>query len=345
MIHFRNVAVILAVVVPLSACNRPPSPPPAPPADTWATVDGRNIAAADVEKAFQRSRDTNATLSSEEAQAAKMSVLDELITQDLLLAKARELKIDVAQADVDKAVADTRAGLTEEQFQSEMTKRGLTMNDVQASVRRDLIVQKVLDSQVGSKVNVTDAEVTDFFNANRAQFNLAEEAYHLAQIVVTPVREPQQTNSSGDDAASPQAVQEKVAMIMQRLQMGASFADLATQFSEDADSASRGGDLGLIPASTVRQATPALRTAVLQMAPGSARVIDSNGAAMIVLLVAKEPAGQRDLSTPGVKDQITQSLKTRREQLLRSAYLTALRTDARITNYAARRVVEANGKV
>ena len=101
----------------------------------------------------------------------------------------------------------------------------------------------------------------------------------------------------------------------------------------------------MIPASTVRQAAPALRDAVLQMTPGSARVIDENGAAAIVLLVAKEPAGQRDLSTPGVKEQISQSLKTQREQLLRSAYLTALRTDARITNYAARRVVEANGKV
>jgi hypothetical protein len=74
-------------------------------------------------------------------------------------------------------------------------------------------------------------------------------------------------------------------------------------------------------------------------------VINQNGASAIVYLVAKQAAGQRDLSTPGVKDQITEALKARREQLLRSAYLTALRTDARITNHAARRVVEANGKV
>jgi hypothetical protein len=81
------------------------------------------------------------------------------------------------------------------------------------------------------------------------------------------------------------------------------------------------------------------------MAPGNARVVNQNGASAIVYLVAKQVAGQRDLSTPGVKDQITEALKGRRQQLLRSAYLTALRTDAQVTNHAAKRVVEANGKV
>ena len=315
------------------------------PADAWATVNGRHIAGAEVEKEYQRTRDVNATLSSEEVQTAKMSLLEGLITQDLLLEKARELMIDITQSDVDKAFMETRGSLTDERFQEELSRRSLTPDDVRNSLRRDLTVQKVLESQVTSKVIITDAEITDFFNANRERFNLPEDAFHLAQIVVTPVREPQTANSSGDDAASPQAAQQKVAMLMQRLQKGESFAELAAQFSEDADTAPRGGDLGLVPISAVRQAEPALRNAVLQMAPGNARVVNQNGAAAIVYLVAKQAAGQRDLSTPGVKDQISQALKGRREQLLRSAYLAALRTDARITNHAAKRVVEANGKV
>jgi peptidyl-prolyl cis-trans isomerase SurA len=350
-IRLRHAAAAgLAAVFLFGACDRtPPAPTPAPPppvpADAWATVNGRNIVAAEVDKEYQRTRDVNATLSNEEAQAAKMSLLEGLITQDLLLAKARELKIDVMPSDVDKAFMETRGNLTDEQFQQELSRRNLTADDVRASLRRDLTVQKVLESQVTSKVTVTDAEITDFFNANRERFNLKEDAYHLAQIVVTPVREPQTANSSGDDATSPQAVQQKVAMLMERLQKGESFAALAAQFSEDADTAPRGGDLGLVPISAVRQAEPALRNAVLQMAPGNARVVNQNGAAAIVYLVAKQEAGQRDLSTPGVKDQITEGLKARREQLLRSAYLTALRTDARITNHAAKRVVDANGKV
>jgi peptidyl-prolyl cis-trans isomerase SurA len=348
-IHLRHTAAAgLAALSLFSACNRTasaPAPPPPVPADAWATVNGRNIVAAEVEKEYLRTRDVNATLSREEVQAAKMSLLEGLITQDLLLAKARELMIDVTQSDIDKAFMATKGNLTDEQFQQELSRRSLTADDVRASLRRDLTVQKVLESQVTSKVIITDAEITDFFNANRERFNLAEDAYHLAQIVVTPVREPQTTNSSGDDATSPQAVQQKVAMLMQRLQMGESFPTLAAQFSEDADTAPRGGDLGLVPLSAVRQAEPALRNAVLQMAPGNARVVNQNGASAIVYLVAKQTAGQRDLSTTGVKEQITEALKARREQLLRSAYVTALRTDARVTNHAAKRVVEANGKV
>jgi hypothetical protein len=64
-----------------------------------------------------------------------------------------------------------------------------------------------------------------------------------------------------------------------------------------------------------------------------------------VLVVGHEAAGQRDLTTPGVKDQITQALRGRREQLLRSAYLTAIRSDAKVVNYLARRVVDAKGAV
>jgi peptidyl-prolyl cis-trans isomerase SurA len=308
-------------------------------------VDGRNIMAADVDKAFQRTRDLAVTLSTEETQAAKMQLLDDLITQDLLIAKAGELMLTVTQAEVDKAVSDARGTLTEEQFQQELSKRGLATSDVQESLRRDLIVNKVLENQVTSKVIITDAEVGEFFTTNRAQFNLPEDAFHLAQIVVTPVAETQQTNATGDDATSPQAVQQKVTMLMQRLQMGESFGQLATQYSEDAESAARGGDLGLIPLSAVQQAEPALRAAVLAMTPGNARVVNQDGAAAIVFLVAKETAGQRELTTPGVKEQITAALKGAREQLLRSSYLTALRTDARITNHAAKRVIAANGKV
>ncbi len=53
-------------------------------------------------------------------------------------------------------------------------------------LRRELLAQKVFEQEIGSKIAVTDQDVTDFFNANRAQFNVAEEAYHIAQIIVYP---------------------------------------------------------------------------------------------------------------------------------------------------------------
>jgi peptidyl-prolyl cis-trans isomerase SurA len=335
----------LAATASLVAACRSGSTPAAPPvtADTWATVGARQIMRVDVDKAFERNRDMNQTLSDEEALLAKLGLLNDLITQELLVAKAPALQVTVADSEVDTALNDTKKGVTEEAYQQELTRRNLTANDLRDSLRRELLAQKVLDKEVTAKATVSDQEVTDFFNANKAQFNLTEDAYHLAQIVVTPVADAQIANRSGDDATTAQAAQAKAATLMQQLQMGGSFTELAMDYSEDPESAPRGGDLGLVAESAIRRAPAALRNAVLAMEPGRARVINDGGALRIVLLVSKEKAGQRDLTTPGTKDQITQALKARKEQVLRDAYLTTLHTDGDVVNYAARRVVAGNG--
>jgi len=284
-------------------------------------------------------------LSEEETLAAKVSLLDELILQDILIAKARASKVEVADSELDKAFADAKKNIPDDAFQQELTKRGVTVADMRDGLRRELLTQKAIDQQVGSKITVTAQEVSDFFLANRNQFNLAEESYHLAQIVVTPVRGPQVANRTGDDAATPQAAAEKVKMLMERLKAGASFADLAMGYSEDPESAPRGGDLGLVPMSRLKQAPQQLRDAVLKKEPGTVNVASMGGAYTLVLVVAHEPADQRDLSTPVVNDRSTEALKARKEQVLRAAYLTAARTDADVVNYLARRIVEGQGKL
>ena len=71
----------------------------------------------------------------------------------------------------------------------------------------------------------------------------------------------------------------------------------------------------------------------------------AGGVYTIVAVVGHEQAGERGLTTPRVKDGITQTHKDRKEQLLRTAYLSAARGDADVVNHAARRVVESQGKV
>jgi peptidyl-prolyl cis-trans isomerase SurA len=334
----------LAATFLTTACGSGTPTEPVVTADTWATVDGRPITKDTAEKAFRRMRDPNETLSAEETLAAQLSVLDDLILQDLLVAKAPALKLDVPAADLDKAFTDARGNLTDEQFKQELSRRSLTEADVRESLRRQLLSEKVLEAEVTKQVVIGDADVTKFFEANRAQFNLAEEAYHIAQIVITPDREPQLANTSGDDATTPQAAAGKARLIMERLKAGASFREMATSYSEDPGSAQRGGDMGLIPLSQLQQAPQALRNAVLGKSPGTVSVASAgNGAFTIVLVVAREAAGQRDLTTPGVKDQLTNTLKGRKEALLRAAYLTTLRTDADVVNHLARRVVQGKG--
>lgn len=328
-----------------TGCRSTPAPAPAPvPETTWATVAGQPITRDDVDKAFRRQGDSAQPLSEEEVLTAKLGLLDDLIVQEIVLAKARGLKIEVPESEIDTAYAEAKKSLTDEAFQQELNRRSLTVADLRDDLRRERLTQKLLDQEVGSKVVVSEQEVSDFFNANRAQFNLPEAGYHLAQIIVTPVRDQQLANRTGDDATTPQAAAAKVAMLMERLKEGTPFGDLARDFSEDPESAPRGGDLGVVPMSAINQAPPGLRDAVLKTSAGAARVVSQNGAHTILYVVGQEAAGQRDLSMPEVRDGITRTLRARKEQLLRTAYLTAARTDADVVNYQARRVVESMGK-
>jgi parvulin-like peptidyl-prolyl isomerase len=336
----------LAAIVGSTACRQAAAPPTERvSADTWAVVDTHAIMRSDVDKAYRRAQDPSQTMSEEEMLTAKLSLLNDLITQQILLDKAQALKLEVPATELDTAYANARKNITDDAFKQELTRRGLTPEDMREGLRREMLTQKVIEQEVGSKVAVTDQDITGFFEANRAQFNVAEEAYHLAQIVVTPVRDAQVANQAGDDASTPEAAVAKVRMLMDRLKSGASFRDLAVGYSEDPESAPRGGDLGLVPVSKLKQAPPQLRNAVLGKDPGSVNVASAGGGYTLVLVVAHEQAGQRDLSTPGVKDQITQTLRSRREQLLRAAYLTAARSDATVVNYLARTLDESKGAV
>ena len=338
-------AALLVASVLVSCRATPPSAPVPVSADTWAVVDGRAITRDAVETAYRRMRDATQTLSDEEVLAAKLNLLNELIVQDILVAKARELKIELADSELDNAYDEAKKNITPEAFQQELARRNVSAADMREGLRRDMLAQKVIEREVRSKVTPTDQEVTDFFNANKARFNVAEEAYALAQIVVTPVRDPQVANRSGDDAATAEAAAAKTGMLMERLKGGASFRDLAMDFSEDPDSAPRGGDLGLVPVSRLVKAPPAMRDAVLKKKPGAVSVVSLGGAHTILLVVAHEPAGQRDLSMPAVRDGITSTLRSRKEQLLRAAYLTAVQSDANVVNHLAKRLVESQGKM
>ena len=240
---------------------------------------------------------------------AKMSVLEDLIVEHILLSRAPRLAVTVPETDLDNAFNEAKKGIPDEAFQQELTRRNLSAADMRDGLRREMLGRKIMEHEVTSKVTISDQEVIDFFNANKAQFNLPEEAYHLAQIIVTPVRDQQIANRTGDDAATPQAAAAKVQMLMDRLKNGGAFADLARDYSEDPNTAPRGGDLGLIGMSQIRKASPLLREATLKTTTGAARVVNENGMFTIVYVVAHETAGQRDLSSPGVRDRITAGMR------------------------------------
>jgi peptidyl-prolyl cis-trans isomerase SurA len=322
-----------------AACAERVPPPPGP--DVWAVVDGREIKKDDVERAYRRIAPMSPVPSADEALTAKLRILNDLIDQNILIGKAGALKIQPTDAEVEKAFGERKSNMPDDTFQKELTQRNLTADDMKRSLSRELTVQKLLEQQISSKIEITDEAVREFYEQNRSQFNVAETRFRIAQIVVTPVRDRQIRNRANDDATTPEQAQRKVQMLMARLKNGADFATLAAEQSEDPQSAPQGGDLGYVPISALSQVAPELRRAVLDAKPGNVSVVGAGGVYTIVLLVARDEAGQRDLNTPGVRESITNALRERKEQLMSAAYLAAARNDAKVVNYLARQVVDA----
>ena len=91
--------------------------------NTWAAVDGREITRDEVEKAFRRAAAAQQQRSEEEALAAKLQLLNEMIVEEMLVDKARELKIEVSDTEIDNAYAEAKKNITDDQFQKELASR------------------------------------------------------------------------------------------------------------------------------------------------------------------------------------------------------------------------------
>ena len=63
---------------------------------------------------------------------------------------------------------------------------------------------------------------------------------------------------------------------------------------------------------------------------------------MILQLIAKDPAGQHDLSEPQVQQRIRQGLHDARSQLLQAAYFEMLRDQAKVENYFAEQIFKSD---
>jgi peptidyl-prolyl cis-trans isomerase SurA len=68
-------------------------------------------------------------------------------------------------------------------------------------------------------------------------------------------------------------------------------------------------------------------------------VIHSPEGYRILKVLAKEPAGQRELQDPRVQQTIRETLIYRKDQLLRNAYVEVARNQAKVENYFAESII------
>jgi len=320
--------------------------------DVMASVDGRKIYRSDVEKYYQnQTSGSDQQPVAEQAASLRLSILRELIDDEILMRRAEKLGLLATDDEVDKKLNEIKSPYTQEQFDQKMKEKKVTLDDFKRDLRRSLTVEKVLNKEITSKINITDQDISDYYNAHKAEFNLIEPQYHLAQIWVTTQPNPQVHNLKNDKAQNEPEAHKKIEMINNRLDSGDDFATLAMNYSEDPETSTNGGDLGFQPESSLRNTDPFTREAVMKLKPGQYSPVITVGnpathqvfGFRIVKLESKEPAGQRELSDPRVQQAIRQQLRDRREQLLKAAYYEDLRDQAKVENYYAADILKNIG--
>ncbi len=320
--------------------------------DVMASVDGQKISRTDVDKYYDNqvaAASGQPVPSGEQATALRLNILHQMIDDEILMRRAEKLGLLATDEEVDRKFNEYKAPFTQEEFDQRLKDRKITLADFKRDIRRSVTVEKVMNKEVSSKINITDQDINDYYNAHKAEFNLIEPQYHLAQIMVTPMPNPQVPNQN-EKAQNEADARKKIQMIGNRLDSGDDFATLAMKYSEDPETAGNGGDLGTTPESGLKSADPATRDAVMKLKPGQYSSVITVMAApnrlvgfRLVKLIAKEPAGQRDLSDPRVQQAIRSQLHDRREQLLKAAYYEVLRDSAKVENYYAKKILDSNG--
>jgi peptidyl-prolyl cis-trans isomerase SurA len=328
-------------------CNTKPAG-----SDVAASVDGRKIYNTDVDKYYQnQTSGSEQQPVGEQATSLRLSILRQLIDDEILMHGAEKLGLLATDDEVDRKLNEIKSPYTKEEFDARLKEKKLTVEDFKRDLRRSLTVDKVLNKEVTSKINITDQDITGYYNAHKAEFNLVEPQYHLAQIFVTPAPNPQVHNLKNDKAQNEAEARKKIQMLLNRLDSGDDFGTLAMNYSEDTETSGNGGDLGFAPESSLKNTDPVTRDTVMKLKPGqySPIITAMNPVTKqlvgfrIVKLIAREPAGQRELADPRVQEAIRSQLRDRREQLLKAAYLEVLRDQAKVENYYAERVLAGNG--
>jgi peptidyl-prolyl cis-trans isomerase C len=243
----------------------PPGMPPAPkpmPAqlpNVLARVNGETIEKWEFDNAVKRMEArAGSPVPPEKRDEILRGVLDQLVAYHLLAQQSKVLKLEVTDAEVEAQVQQARQGFpNEEAFAQQLTAQGIRVDQLRDQARTSLLVQKVIEAEVGSKIAIQDAEVSAFYQQNLDRFK-QDESVHASHILIG-------VNQNATPAEKTQA-RAKADAALKQVRGGIDFATVARAQSQDPGSAPNGGDLGFFPKG---QMTPAFEEAAFKLKPGA----------------------------------------------------------------------------
>jgi parvulin-like peptidyl-prolyl isomerase len=209
------------------------------PADAVAVVDGEKIAKSDYDALLAQAKKSYKTqkrefpkAGSQEFQTLKNQAVQFLVQREQFEQEASALDVEITDKQVDARLVQIQKqyfGGDKKKFDKQLKDQGLTEAQVRKDIRSQIVSEKIFE-EVTRKVKVTDKQVEDYYNKNKAQYSQPQ-SREVRHILV-------KTKAQADD-------------LYGQLKAGADFATLAKKFSEDTGSKANGGKLTISKGQTV----------------------------------------------------------------------------------------------
>lgn len=336
-------AAFMFTAVLLTACGSPGpsnSASGVDPNETAAKVNGKTITMQEVDRAVkQQAQGQESKLSPLELASARLSVLDTLIQQEVMFQKAEKEGTVPTEEEITAEInkQKTQSGKSADQIEKDMKDQGVTEATLRDQVKKALAIQKLVEKVTGKIEPPKDSEIEAFYNGNKEAF-VKKKGVKLAAIVIDPANA-----GEGDQTTDEVSAVAKANEIIGKLKGSQDFATIAREYSED-QSRFQGGDLGYLAEEDLKQAFPEQTVAALmspQLQIGG--VITSRAQGKMFILKLQERSDKDEavtLESPGVRQQVIESLGNSRKQLLAASYQAVAMNEAKIENYLAKKVVD-----
>jgi peptidyl-prolyl cis-trans isomerase SurA len=169
----------------------------------------------------------------------RKQVLDALIDERVLVTNARESGARIDDPELDRAVANVaqQNQMTLPQLRERLRQEGISYAKFRDNIRDQLLVERVREREVVSRIKISDAEIDDLIEKRRSAAGVGAQI-DLAQILVTVPE-----NASDAVLAERRARAEAA---LKRVRGGEDFAAVAREVSEDSNRLT-GGQIGMRP--------------------------------------------------------------------------------------------------
>ena len=259
-------------------------------------------------------------------------ILRGLIDQQLLLEKAKDLGI-TADTDLVKRLDEIRKQMnlnSMDDLEKAAQAQGVSFEDFKQNLRNQIITQKVISDQVGSKIQVTKDEEQQYYDSHKDEL-MQPEQIRLSEILVSTQKATAANEKSGggdkpaaeDDPQALATADAKAKDLLSQIQKGAKFEDVAKKNS-DGPTASQGGDLGYFKRGALAKE---LEDKTFAMKPGEVSDVIRTRQGYVLLKVTEHTQP----GTPPIKDvepKLQEALYMQKLDPALREYLTKLREEA-----------------